>query len=135
MNTQVNKWKLISGLLLVFVLGILVGSIGAGLYLKYRFAAPERGPTARKDFIIDRLSKELNLTPTQKTKIGPIIEQMIEKRRQYYMRIRPELKSIMEHGFSQIEQELNEDQQKKLKVLRQKFEKRRKERRARPFGK
>ena len=135
MNTQVNKWKLISGLLLVFVLGILVGSIGAGFYVKYQFAASERGPRARKDFIIDRLSKDLNLTPTQKTKIGPIVEQMIEKRREYYLKIRPEVKSIMEQGFSQIGQELNEDQQKKLKALREKFEKRRKEKRARRFGK
>jgi hypothetical protein len=135
MNAQVHKWKLLSGLLLVFVLGILVGSIGAGFYLKYRSAAPERGPRARKDFIINRLSKELNLTPAQKTKIGPIIEQMIEKRRDYYMKIRPEVKSIMEQGFSQIEQELNEDQQKKLKILREKFEKRRKKKRARRLGK
>ena len=128
MSAKVNKWKLISGLLLVLVLGILVGSIGTGLYLKYQVAPLEKGSKAREAFIFERLSEELNLTPNQKSKIGPIVEQMIEKRREHYQRIRPEVKTIMDQGFSQIKQELNEDQKKKLEALRKKFRRHRTER-------
>ena len=135
MSAPVNKCKLISGLLLVLVLGILVGSIGTGFYLKYRFAPFGRGSRAKETFIIEKLSKELNLTPSQKTKIAPIVEQMIENRREYYLQIRPEVKRIMDQGFSQIEQELNEDQKKKLDALREKYERRRAERRARRLRK
>ena len=130
MSARVNKWKLIAGLLLVLFLGILAGAIGTGLYVKYRLAPFQKGSKAKESFILERLSKELNLTPNQKTKIRPIVEQMIEKRREYYQEIRPEIKAIMDQGFAQIEEELNEDQKKKLEGLREKFEKRRAERRA-----
>jgi len=121
MNTKASKWKLVLGLLLVLVFGILAGAIGTGFYLKYKVAPLEEDSRGREAFIMERLSKELKLTPNQKSKIGPIVEQMIEKRREYHHRIRPEIKTIMDQGFTQIEQELNEDQKKKLEALRQKF--------------
>jgi hypothetical protein len=125
MSARVMRWKLISGLLLVFVLGILAGSVGTGFYLKHRLAPLIKEPRARKTFIMKRLSKELNLTSDQKTKIDPIVEQMIEKRREYYLKNRPEIKTIMDQGFAQIREELNEDQKKKLDGLRKKFHSRR----------
>lgn len=128
MSAKVIRWKLISGLLLVFVLGILAGSLGTGFYLKHRLAPLIKEPRARKTFIMKRLSKELNLTSDQKKKIDPIVVQMIEKRREYYLKNRPEIKTIMDQGFAQIREELNEDQKKKLDVLREKFHRRRGER-------
>ena len=82
-----------------------------------------------------RLSQELNLTSDQKTKIDPIVEQMIEKRREYYLKNRPEIKRIMDQGFAQIREELNEDQKKKLDGLREKFHRRRGERDPKRFRK
>jgi nucleoid DNA-binding protein len=134
MTAKVIRWKLISGLLLVFVLGVLVGSVGTGFYLKHRLAPIIKEPRARKAFIMKKLSKKLNLTPNQKTKIEPIVEQMIEKRREYYRKIRPEIKRIMDQGFTQIKEELNEDQKKKLDELREKFQKHRRERKAKRLG-
>jgi nucleoid DNA-binding protein len=134
MTAKVIRWKLISGLLLVFVLGVLVGSVGTGFYLKHRLAPIIKEPRARKAFIMKRLSKKLNLTPNQKTKIEPIVEQMIEKRREYYRKTRPEIKRIMDQGFTQIKEELNEDQKKKLDELREKFQKHRRERKAKRLG-
>jgi len=128
MSAKVIRWKLISGLLLVFVLGILAGSLGTGFYLKHRLAPLIKEPRARKTFIMKRLAKELNLTSDQKTKIDPLVEQMIEKRREYYLKNRPEIKKIMDQGFAQIREELNEDQKKKLDGLREKFHRRRGER-------
>jgi hypothetical protein len=135
MSEKVNKWKLIAGLLLVLFLGIVTGAIGTGLYVKYRLAPFQKGSKAKEAVILERLSKELNLTPNQKTKIGPIVKQMIERRRAHYQKYRPEVKAIMDQGFSQIKEELNEDQKKKLKALREKFEKRRAERRTRHLRK
>ena len=133
MSAKVIRWKLIAGLLLVFVLGILVGSLGTGFYLKHRLTPLIKEPRARKTFIMKRLSKELNLTSDQKTKIGPIVEQMFEKRREYYLKKRPEIKTIMDQGFAQIREELNEDQKKKLDGLREKFHNRRGERDSKRF--
>jgi len=134
MSAKVIRWKLISGLSLVFALGILTGSLGTGLYLKHRLAPLIKEPRTRKTFIMKRLSKELHLTSDQKTKIEPIVDQMIEKRREYYLKNRPEIKKIMAQGFAQIREELNEEQRKKLDALREKFNKRRGEGGGKRFG-
>ncbi len=128
-----KRWKLVSGLLLVFVLGILAGSFGTRVYLKDRFAHLRKDPKARQAFIMRKLSKELELTQDQKTKIEKIVEQVGAKRRQFFLKNRPEIKRIMDEGFSQIKKELNNDQQKKLDALRKEFEKRRKARDATRF--
>ncbi|MGB5922143.1 MAG: hypothetical protein WBH36_07945 [Syntrophobacteria bacterium] len=128
-----KRWKLISGLLLVFVLGVLAGSFGTRIYLKDRFEHLRKDPKARQAFIMRKLSKELELTPDQKIKVEKIVEQMGEKRREFFLKNRPEIKKIMDEGFAQIRKELNSDQQKKLDVLREEFEKRRKGRDASRF--
>jgi hypothetical protein len=123
-----KRWKLISGLLLVFVLGILAGAFGTRIYLKDRFEHIRKDPKARQAFIMRKLSKELELTPEQKIKVEKIVEQLGEKRREFFLKNRPEIKKIMDEGFLQIKKELNNDQQNKLDVLREEFEKRRKAR-------
>jgi hypothetical protein len=135
MSAKVIRWKLISGILLVFVLGILAGSLGTEFYLKHRLAPLMREPRVRTAFIMKRLSRELNLTADQKSKIQAIVEQMMEKRREYYLENRPEIKKIMDEGFSQIRDELNQAQKEKLEALREKFQNRRGERDAKRFGK
>ena len=128
-----KRWKLISGLLLVFVLGVLAGSFGTRVYLKDRFEHLRKDPKARQAFIMRKLSKELELTQDQKIKVEKIVEQMGAKRREFYLKNRPEIKRIMDEGFLQIKKELNNDQQKKLDVLREEFEKRKKARDASRF--
>ena len=128
-----KRWKLVSGLLLVFVLGILAGAFGTRIYLKDRFAHLRKDPKARQAFIMGKLSKELELTPDQKIKVEKIVEQVGAKRRELFLKNRPEIKKIMDEGFAQIKKELNNDQQKKLDVLREEFEKRRKARDASRF--
>jgi hypothetical protein len=128
-----KRWKLASGLLLVFVLGILAGAFGTRIYLKDRFAHLRKDPKARQAFIMGKLSKELELTPDQKIKVEKIVEQVGAKRREFFLKNRPEIKKIMDEGFSQIKKELNNDQQKKLDVLREEFKKRRKARDASRF--
>jgi len=128
-----KRWKLVSGLLLVFVLGILAGAFGTRIYLKDRFAHLRKDPKARQAFIMRKLSKELELTPDQKIKVEKIVAQVGAKRRELFLKNRPETKKIMDEGFLQIKKELNNDQQKKLDVLRAEFEKRRKARDASRF--
>lgn len=128
-----KRWKLVSGLLLVFVLGILAGSFGTRVYLKDRFAHLRKDPKARQAFIMRKLSKELELTQDQKITVEKIVAQVGEKRREFFLKNRPEIKRIMDEGFLQIKKELNNDQQKKLDELREEYEKRRKARDAGRF--
>ncbi len=113
-----TRWKLIIGFVLVFILGALAGSIGTGFYLKHRYPPRITNPEARKAFILEKFSKELNLKQDQKIKIGEIIQQMEEKRREYFLKNRSEIATLMD----QMRKELNDDQQKKYDALREKFE-------------
>ena len=98
-----------------------------------QFAHLRKDPKARQAFIMGKLSKELELTPDQKIKVEKIVEQTGAKRREFFLKNRPEKKKIMDEGFLQIKKELNNDQQKKLDVLKAEFEKRRKARDASRF--
>ena len=120
-----NTGKLIAGVALVFIVGILVGSVGTRFYLKhqYRPFMSERGN--RTAFIMKRLSKDLNLTENQKIAIEKIVDQTEEKLHEHFLQRRPEVESIIDDGFSQMKKELNDDQKKKLDALREKFEKHR----------
>ena len=119
-----TRWKLIIGIALVFILGALAGSIGTGYYFKHRYPARITDPEARKAYIVEKFSRELNLTQGQKNKIGAIIQQMEERRHENFLKIRAEV----EQSMGQIRSELEEDQQKKFDAMRERFEKRRKAR-------
>ncbi|MGD0233886.1 MAG: hypothetical protein ABSC55_05035 [Syntrophorhabdales bacterium] len=120
-----NTGKLIAGVALVFIVGVLVGSVGTQFYLKHQHRPfmPERGN--RTAFIMKRLSKDLNLTDNQKIAIEKIVDQTEEKLHEHFLQRRPEVESIIDDGFSQMKKELNDDQKKKLDALREKFEKHR----------
>ena len=130
-----NTGKLIAGVALVFIVGILVGSVGTRFYLKhqYRHFVPERGN--RTAFIMKRLSKDLSLTQTQEAAIKKIVEQTEEKVREHFLQRRSEIAAIIDDGFSQMKKELDDGQEKKLEELRERFEKRRHEREEGPFPK
>jgi hypothetical protein len=119
-----NRWKLILGIALVFILGAVTGSISTGVYLKHRYPHRIADPNARKAFILEKLSKELNLTQDQKIKVGNIIGQTEEKRRECFLKSQPEIEPLMD----QMRKELNNEQQKQFDALREKFEGRRKAR-------
>jgi Spy/CpxP family protein refolding chaperone len=119
-----KRWKLIIGIALVFILGALAGSVSTGVYFKHRYPPRITDPEARKAFIMEKLSKELSLTQEQKAKIGEIVGQIEEKRRDYFIKRQAEI----EKSVDLIRKELSSDQQKKYDALREKFEKDKKER-------
>ena len=130
-----NTGKLIAGVALVFIAGILVGSVGTSLYVKhhYRHFMPERGN--RTAFIMKRLSKDLSLTQTQEAAIKKIVEQTEEKVREHFLQRRSEIAAIIDDGFSQMGIELDDAQKKKLDELKEKFDTRRQAREEKDFHK
>ncbi|MGA3173930.1 MAG: hypothetical protein ABSE25_05810 [Syntrophorhabdales bacterium] len=119
-----KKWRPITGVILVLVLGILIGSAGTKFYLKHRYHyLPDR--QARTAHLLEHLSKELALSDTQKAATGQILEDMAEKLRRHFAQVRPEAERIVQESFSEIRKQLDEDQQKKFDVLSEKYRQRR----------
>jgi hypothetical protein len=124
-----NIWKLISGVALVFIIGVLIGSIGTRIYFKHRHPPRSLEPKAKAAFIMNKLSRELNLTQEQKNATEKIVEQMMENLHQHSLKSRSGVQTIVDEDFSRVKAGLSDDQKKKLDVMREKFDKRRRERR------
>ena len=76
------------------------------------------------DAMLERMSKELNLTDDQKTKIKPILEEQTKQMQDARQSTstsdqdrRAKMKQIHENTMSQIRPILNSDQQKKLEEM------------------
>ncbi|MGD0228764.1 MAG: hypothetical protein ABSC19_00200 [Syntrophorhabdales bacterium] len=122
-----KKWRLITGVALVLVLGILIGAAGTQFYLKrrYHFPLDHRARTAR---LVKALSRDLNLSQDQRIATEKILDRTAERLRENYTRVRPEAERIVAEGFSEIETQLTDDQKKKFEALRETY------RRHRRFG-
>jgi len=123
-----ENWKLAAGVLLVFVLGLLAGLL-PGFYFTHRFPPPPPPPPMdhkdRDAAMLERLSRDLDLTDAQKARVGSILGDTGEKLDHYLRQTQIEARKILDDGFSEIEKELTEAQKKKLRDLRERMEKNR----------
>jgi len=127
-----KKWKLIAGVALVFVLGVLVGSLGTRFYHRDWSERFFREPSARKAVIQKKLTRDLGLTEAQQNEFKGIIEETDKKLEAFRLERRSAVKTILDESFSRMREKLDPEQQKKLEELRAKYEARIKDKKRRP---
>jgi gas vesicle protein len=119
-----KNWKLIIGILLIFILGALAGLLGAGYYLKeYRFNI-QKNPSFRAEFIVKRLGRRLGLNDEQRQKVRNIVENMQKKKNARLMEHLTAIREMRREGFNEIRNELTPAQKKKMDQLNKEFERR-----------
>lgn len=123
-----KKWKLVISVALVFILGVLVGSMGAGLFIKHHVPRPKGDPSEMRAFILKRFSQKLDLTEEQRDTCKAIIDQVGERLEEHFRKTHSEIGEIVEPGFSQMRKLLSLDQQEKFDELIERLERHRKER-------
>jgi gas vesicle protein len=111
------KWKLITGFLLVFIAGGVTGAfLAASISRHYLFGPPQHGWIARQ--MRERMRVQLQLTPEQMKKIGPIIDKSAAQLEQ----IRAESAQRVHETFSEAHEEiapnLTDQQQKHFDQMR-----------------
>jgi hypothetical protein len=126
-----KKWKLIAGVALVFVLGVLVGSLGTRFYHRDWSERFFQEPSARKALILKKLTKDVGLTETQQREFRAIVEETDKKLEAFGLERRSAVKAILDESFSRMKEELDPEQQKKLDELRAKHEARIKDKKRR----
>ncbi|MDY0377448.1 MAG: hypothetical protein RBR01_03335, partial [Desulfobacterales bacterium] len=129
-----KKWRLIAGILLVFILGLVVGSWGTGMYLRNRLDRFRENPETRKTSIMDRLNRRLGLTDAQRSAFESIVNETEQKVGKSFEKHEAEMKGFIEESFAQMARILSPEQRKKLDALRQELEKRRKAWENKPGG-
>ena len=122
MTMNMNKLKVWAGILLVFLLGALAGSVGTGAYLKHRIERFSRGghPPIRV-VLMKKLAHELDLTETQRVEVEKILDQLETKLHELRQKHRPELEGLFAHSFDMIKEKLDQEQKAKLDEIREKL--------------
>ena len=121
-----KKWRLIAGILLVFILGLVVGSWGTGMYLRNRLDRFREDPETRKASILDRLDRRLGLTDAQRSAFQSIINETEQKVEKSLEKHEAEMRGFIGESFARMARILNPEQREKLDALRQELEERRK---------
>jgi hypothetical protein len=128
-----NKLKVWAGIVLVFLLGALVGSVSTGIFFKHRierFSKGDRPPI--KGVLMKKLSHELDLTETQRVEIEQILDQLQEKLLDLRRQHRPEFEKLFDHSFGSIREKLNSEQKNRFDKIREELRRRHSYRRKKP---
>jgi hypothetical protein len=117
--------KLWGGLVVLFIAGALTGIAGTTLYQQYEQEHLwERGPAAKHERIMKRLTHELALTPAQQADIEPMISRTHVEILQLRFAHQPEVEQALTQGMAEIKTKLSEEQQEKLDGLYAKLQRR-----------
>ena len=110
-----KTWKVRLGVLLVFVCGLIIGSVATGLSVKYKVAQVIRGGSpAMTRTILRRLAWELRLKDDQQPAVEKTVVRMQEELQQLRAKYRPETEAIVRRGIDEIRAGLPADQQRRL---------------------
>src|SRR4051812_40037991 len=117
--------KLWSALAVLFCAGTLTGIAGTTLYHQYEQEQRwGRGPSAKHERIMKRLTQELSLTPTQQVDIEPIVSRAHVEILQLRFLHQPEVEQALTKGVAEIKTKLSAEQQAKLDELYAKLQRR-----------
>ena len=89
--------KVIAGVLAVFLLGGIIGGLGAGIYLRQRVEQfTRKAPKDHKELFMERLSRALDLKESQKAEVEQIVTDSMTEVRELIQRSRVEFEQITE---------------------------------------
>ncbi len=120
-----KQWKTWLVIAVVFLSGIIMGSVGTGFYMKQRIGRilHEGLPAVRK-VIMKKLTAELNLTQDQQEEVEEVVEETQLQLQQLRAQYHPQMEKIIENGIATTKTSLSAEQQKKLDALYEKVKKR-----------
>ncbi|QTA90470.1 hypothetical protein [Desulfonema magnum] len=123
---KMNKIKIIAGVVFVFFLGGVIGSVGTGIYIRHRIEAFAKGggPLGKRVLAMKKLSAELDLTPSQRLEIEKIVDNTLTRLHEFRRKHHPELEKIFDHAVLAIKKHLNDEQKQKMDELSEKLKKR-----------
>lgn len=120
-----HKWKVFSGILLIFSLGVLVGVAGTGLFFKnriQRFMDPQAPPPPNQ--ILFRELESLDLSDDQWPEINKLMEEMNQEISRRMKNSAPQFKQVFDQYVLKIGEILNPQQKKELTTSLKRIEQR-----------
>lgn len=120
-----SRVRLWAGLIVIFLAGALTGAGGSSLYYQYEDEHRwERGPTARQERIMKRLTQELSLSSSQQVELEPIVARAHLEILRLRVQHQPDVDRILASGMDELKIRLSLDQQAKLDGLHAQLQRR-----------
>jgi hypothetical protein len=112
MTPRLRLW---AGLIVLFGAGTLTGIVGTCLFMDSdQMHRGERGPAARHERIMKRLTQELALTAQQQTEIEPIVTRAHVAILELRFSHQAEIEEILNRGMAELKEKLSSAQQPEL---------------------
>lgn len=122
---RAQKWRIWGGVLVVFVCGLLVGTVATGAYHNYeRQHRWEQGLAGMKPRVMKHLTHELNLSDEQRRAADVIVSQAEAELLRMRLAQQPRVEEIFVKTTETLKTSLNSDQQSKLDELYKNLQKR-----------
>ncbi|WP_447601547.1 hypothetical protein [Nitrospira sp. Nam80] len=113
-----TRQKLWIGLVVLFLAGVLTGIVGAALYWQYEGDhRGDRGPAARQERLMKKLTRDLALDSAQQAAMKPIVDRTHKQLLQLRFEHQPEVEKILAQAMADMKATLSPDQQQKLDGL------------------
>jgi hypothetical protein len=113
-----NKtWKVVVGVLLIFLFGWLCGAISTSLYIHHRVVqAFQRGPEGLADAVQRPLERGLNLTEDQQLKFHQELVTYFRQRSVLQKQIQPQIETLNQQSIQEVDAFLKPEQQTRLSL-------------------
>lgn len=113
-----KNYKAIAGVMLVFSLGAVCGGVVTHMAARSRMeSALSRGPVAREDMLVKRLTRQLDLDSHQQELIRPIIHETHTAIRQVRQQSRPQIEALLDESQRRILLLLHPEQREKFEKI------------------
>ena len=127
------KWKIWVALLVLFVSGVLIGSVGTRMYVRHKLSGIfSRERPAVRNLFVRRLTHELDLTREQRERIEEIASRAAEKFHRLHMQHRGEVEVIIDKSASEMKKHLSPAQQEQFDELQERMKAQRRRRKHGP---
>jgi len=122
-NETKGKWKLWSGVIMVFIIGVIVGGLSTTVLMRsHLMHVMRKGPPRVHERIEERLTKDLALTPEQRAQVERIAGEFGMRFGEFEGRSRAEGKALATEMAARIREILTPEQQVKFDARTRKFE-------------
>ena len=125
-----QRWKIWTAFLAVFLAGAITGVAGTGLYLRLHFAPPPDREAFRAEMterLSTTLAKELKLTDEAAKAVRAEVARTLDLLEEVHAELRPRAQAIITEGIDRVKSHLTEAQKTELDELI-------KRNREKPFG-
>jgi uncharacterized protein YneF (UPF0154 family) len=119
-----KRWKVVVGVLLVFVFGMLAGAIVTHRIYQRRLHHLMSGPPAVRQFMVRAMTRELRLTPAQRVEVDSAIHDAQLELQTIRKEVQPQVEDILHRAEDRIRKQLDVSQREKFDRFVEQQEKR-----------